>query len=64
MIPAMARRNLLPFPKPRVETPASPAPIICQIGSDRFAIHFQIEDLPPVPPVIPIQKKKAKRGDP
>ena len=27
--------------------------IICQIGDERFAIHFEIEDLPPASPLLP-----------
>ncbi len=29
--------------------------IICQIGHERFAIHWEIEDLPPVAPLLPFQ---------
>jgi hypothetical protein len=43
------RKNyVLPFPKPPEEPGIST--IICQIGSERFAIHMQVEDLPPASP--------------
>ena len=43
-------KNVLPFPVP----PEKPAvsPMIFQIGRERFAIHWEIEDLPPVKPVL------------
>jgi hypothetical protein len=39
------KNNLLPFPKAPQELGTST--IVVQIGSERFAIHFEIEDLPP-----------------
>ena len=39
------KNNVLPFPKPPEEPGTST--IIAQIGSERFAIHMQVEDLPP-----------------
>jgi hypothetical protein len=39
------KNNLLPFPEPPQEPGTST--IVVQIGSERFAIHFEIEDLPP-----------------
>ena len=43
-------KNVLPFPVP----PEKPAvsPMIFQIGRERIAIHWEIEDLPPVKPVL------------
>jgi hypothetical protein len=40
----------LPFPTP----PAEPldATIIVQVGEDRFAIHWEIEELPPASPLV------------
>jgi hypothetical protein len=52
------KNNVLPFPKPSDE-PGSSA-IIAQIGSERFAIHMQVEDLPPAPP--PVVKRRAKKA--
>jgi hypothetical protein len=44
-------KKMLPFPKPPEEPVAST--IVVQIGNDRFAIHWAIEELPPVaPPVL------------
>jgi hypothetical protein len=42
--------KVLLFPAPPQEAESSP--IIVQIGGDRFAIHFQIQDLPPAPPLL------------
>ena len=39
------KNNVLPFPKAPQELGTST--IVVQIGSERFAIHFEIEDLPP-----------------
>jgi hypothetical protein len=52
--------HVLPFPKP----PAEPGGlrIICQIGSERFAIHMQVEDLPPAPPPVVMLKRRAKKA--
>jgi len=44
-------KKVLPFPAPPEEPAAST--IIVQIGSERFAIHYEIEDLPPVAPLLP-----------
>ena len=54
------KNNLLPFPKP----PEEPGirTIIAQIGSERFAIHVQIEDLPPVTPPMVMRKRRASKG--
>lgn len=43
-------QKILPFPKPPKEPGAQP--IICQIGGERFAIHYEIEDLPPAAPLL------------
>ncbi len=53
-------KKVLPFPTP----PKEPAPstIICQIGKERFALHWEIEDLPPVAP-LPFQPL-ARKGKP
>ena len=42
--------KVLPFPKPREEPEGST--IIVRIGTDRFAIHYEIEDLPPAAPLL------------
>ncbi len=39
-------KKVLPFPAPA--KPPADNIITCQIGNERFAIHYQIEDLPPV----------------
>ena len=44
-------QKVLPFPQP-LEVPGAQT-IICQIGDERFAIHFEIEDLPPASPLLP-----------
>jgi hypothetical protein len=52
------QKKVLPFPKP-AEEPAN-SPIVVQIGGERFAIHYEIEDLPPAPPLL-LWKRAAKR---
>ena len=54
------KNNVLPFPKPPEETGIST--IICQIGSERFAIHMQVEDLPPAPPPVVMLKRRTKKA--
>jgi hypothetical protein len=52
--------NVLPFPKPPEEPGGST--IICQVGSQRFALHMQVEDLPPVQPPVVMVKRRAKKA--
>jgi hypothetical protein len=54
------KNNVLPFPKPPEEPGGST--IICQIGSERFAIHMQVEDLPPAPLPLLMPKRRAKKA--
>jgi hypothetical protein len=54
------KNGVLPFPKPPEEPGTST--IICQIGSERFAIHMQVEDLPPASPTLLMPKRRAKRA--
>jgi hypothetical protein len=54
------KNNVLPFPKPPEEPGTST--IIAQIGSERFAIHMQIEDLPPAPSPVLMLKRRAKKA--
>jgi len=54
------KNNVLPFPKPPEEPGIST--IICQIGSERFAIHMQVEDLPPVPPPVVMLKRRVQKA--
>jgi hypothetical protein len=54
------KNNVLPFPEPPEEPGTST--IICQIGSDRFAIHMQVEDLPPAPPPVVMGKRSSKKA--
>jgi hypothetical protein len=53
------KNNVLPFPKPPEEPGTST--IIAQIGSGRFAIHIQVEDLPPALPTVFTPKRGAKK---
>jgi hypothetical protein len=55
------KNNVLPFPKPPEEEPGT-STIIAQIGSERFAIHIQVEDLPPAPPTLLMPKRRAKKA--
>ena len=54
------QNNVLQFPK----APEEPGiwTIIAQIGSERFALHVRIEDLPPVPPPMLMPKRRAKKA--
>jgi hypothetical protein len=54
-------KKVLLFPTPPKEPAAST--IICQIGNERFAIHFEIEDLPPAAPLLRL-KPPARKGKP
>jgi hypothetical protein len=54
------QKKVLPFPEPP-EGPAN-APIVVQIGNERFAIHYEIEDLPPVAPLL-LFPSWLKRGE-
>ncbi len=40
------QKKVLQFPKPPEESKTSP--IVIQIGNERFAIHYKVEDLRPV----------------
>ena len=53
--------NVLPFPKPPEEEPGT-SMIICQIGRERFAIHMQVEDLPPASPPVVMVKRRARKA--
>jgi len=50
------KNKILPFPRSQEPTRQT---IICQIGSERFAIYIEVEDLPPV--VAPLLLVKAPR---
>ena len=52
-------KNVLPFPAPP-EKPVG-TPMIFQIGGERFAIYWEIEDLPPVEPVL-LWKVPQRKG--
>ena len=54
-------QKVLQFPKPP-EQPGAQT-IICQIGDERFAIHYEIEDLPPAAPVQ-AWKQGSKKATP
>jgi len=55
------QKKVLQFPTPPEEPRAQT--ILCQIGNERFAIHYEIEDLPPLslpsPPKRATQKTTA-----
>jgi hypothetical protein len=51
------QKKVLPFPKPP-EEPAN-APIVVQIGNERFAIHYEIEDMLPVAEPLVLWKRPA-----
>jgi hypothetical protein len=44
------QKKVLEFPKPPQESGART--IVCKIGDERFAIHYEIEDLPPAAPLV------------
>jgi hypothetical protein len=54
-------KKVLPFPK----SPAKPesSRIVMQIGNERFAINWEIEELPPAAPLI-VLKRRAKKVEP
>jgi hypothetical protein len=56
------KNNVLPFPIPPEEE--SESTIIAQIGSERFAIHIQVEDLPPAALPVLMWKRKARKATP
>jgi hypothetical protein len=51
-------RKVLSFTTPPEEPVTSP--IIVQIRNDRFAIHWEIEDLPPAPPLVAWTRRTQK----
>jgi hypothetical protein len=55
------KNNVLPFPKPSEEE-FGISTIIAQIGSERFALHIQVEDLPSAPPPVVMVKRRAKKA--
>jgi hypothetical protein len=55
----MKINNVLPFPIPPEEPLAST--IVVQIGNERFAIHWEIEDLPPAAPLL-LRRRSAKKA--
>jgi hypothetical protein len=55
------KNNVLRFPKPPEQEPGT-STIIAQIGSERFAIHLQVEDLPPAPPTLLMPKRRAEKS--
>jgi hypothetical protein len=54
-----SEKKVLPFPTPPIEPAAST--LICQIGNERFAITWVIEDLPPAAPLLRL-KPPARKG--
>ena len=51
-------KKVLSFPKPPAEPETST--LIIQIGRERFAIHLEIEDLPPAAPLVMLQRRSKK----
>ena len=51
-------KKVLQFPTPPEEPVAST--IVVQIGNDRFAIHSEIEELPPTSPLVVWNDKAQK----
>jgi hypothetical protein len=52
--------NVFPFPEPTERSGIST--IIAQIGSERFAIHIQTEDLPPAEPPLVMRKRTTNKA--
>ena len=55
------RKKLLSFPA-RPEEPAGSSMIIFELGGERVAIRWEIEELPPAAPVIAFEQSRTKRG--
>jgi hypothetical protein len=53
------QKKVLAFPTPPEEPLAST--IVIQIGKDRFAIHWEIENLPPAAPLL-LWKRAAQKA--
>jgi hypothetical protein len=51
------KNKILYFPPPKEPIGQT---ITCQAGTQRFAIHMQVEDLPPLPPVIQFRSPPRK----
>jgi hypothetical protein len=54
-----AKSKILTFPTPKQPTSQT---IVCQIGRERFAIHFEIEDLPHAAPPPLLLKSPPRKG--
>ena len=54
------KNNVLQFPEPSNELGGST--ITCEAGGQRFRIHMQVEDLPPLPPPEVKRKRAAKNA--
>jgi len=50
-----SHKSVLPFPAAPEEPAAST--IVVQIGNDRFAIHWEIEELPPAAPLVAVEAR-------
>jgi hypothetical protein len=53
-------KKVLPFPRPAEEPLA--ATTFLQVGQDRFAIHWEIEKLPPARPFVVREGKGSSGG--
>jgi hypothetical protein len=49
------QKKVLPFPKPPEQPAAST--IVVQIGKDRFALHWEMEELPPAVPMVRMKRR-------
>ena len=56
--PMSKKKKVIPFPTPPSEPIATT--YVVQIGDQRFAIHWKIEDLPPGAPVRQLYAKPTK----
>jgi hypothetical protein len=54
-----SHKKVLPFPTSPEELGTST--IVVQIGNDRFAIHWEIEELPPAAPLV-VWKQRTKKA--
>jgi hypothetical protein len=57
-MPKTRTKKVLPFPERAPQPAPAGQTITCQIGSERFRLHIQVEDLPPVRPAIPMGNQK------
>ena len=54
------KNKILPFPT-RPEEPAAET-VVFQVGNDRFAVHWAIEELPPAAPLLQFGGRSVHLG--